>query len=64
MTFQALATTTTASGYDDVSTFDPSDEGEIARIKDRTGLKEEPVDEYERSFIAELGLDAEFFESN
>lgn len=64
MTFQALATTTTPSGYDGFENFDPSDEGEIARINERVGKNEDSVNEYEQSFLAELGLDGEFFKSN
>lgn len=65
MTFQALAATQTASSYDEGSNFDPSDDGELARIKERSAvLAEDPVNEYEQSFLAELGIDAEFFESN
>lgn len=64
MTFQALATTTTPSGYDGFENFDPSDEGEIARINERVGKNEDFVNEYERSFLNELGLESEFFEPN
>ena len=67
MTFQALAAMTSSSSYDDSENFDPSDEGEIARINERSGNAEDVVSEYEQSFfaeVAELGLDREFFESN
>ena len=64
MTFQALATTTNPSSYDGFYDFDPSDEGEIARINDRNGKQEDFVNEYEQSFLNEIGLDAEFFEPN
>lgn len=67
MTFQALAAMTTSSSYDRDDNFDPSDEGEIARIRERGGNTEDTLSEYEQSFfteVAELGLDREFFESN
>lgn len=65
MTFQALAAMTPVQGYDGFDNFDPSDEGEIARINERNPRSaEDPVDEYEQSFLTELGLDTEFFESN
>jgi len=62
MTFQALTAMVPTSGYDEFQDFDPSDEGEIARIEERNPLlAEDPVDEYEQSFLAELGIDAEAF---
>lgn len=65
MTFQALTTVIPTGGYDDFNDFDPSDEGEISRIAERNPLlAEDPVNEFEQSFISELGLDAEFFGSN
>ena len=64
MTFQALTAVTPAGGYDGFNDFDPSDEGEIARISQRNPNEEDPLNEYEQSFISELGLDSEFFESN
>jgi hypothetical protein len=65
MAYQAITAVTPTSGYDGFNTFDPSDEGEISRIAERNpGLAEDPVNEYEQSFITELGLDAEFFESD
>ena len=65
MTYQAISAVTPSAGYDGFETFDPSDEGEISRIAERNpALVEDPVNEYEQSFLAELGLDAEFFESD
>jgi hypothetical protein len=64
MTFQALTAVTPTGGYDGFNDFDPSDAGEIARINERTPNEEDPLNEYEQSFISELGLDSEFFESN
>jgi hypothetical protein len=65
MTFQALTTVIPTAGYDEFQDFDPSDEGEISRIAERNPLlAEDPVNEFEQSFISELGLDAEFFGSN
>lgn len=65
MTFQALAAMTPVQEYDGFDDFDPSDEGEIARIQERNpGLVEDPVNEYEQSFLEEIGLGAEFTEPN
>lgn len=64
MTFQALTAMTQLSDYDGIDNYDPSDYGEIARINERDGKQEDSIDEYERSFASELGLDTEFFESN
>ena len=64
MTFQALTAVTPVGGYDGFNDFDPSDEGEIARIKERTPNEEDPLDEYENSFLLEAGLDDEFFRAN
>ena len=64
MTFQALAAVTPVQGYDGLDSFDPSDEGEIARIQERLKDPEDAVSEYEQSFIQELGIDAEFFGSD
>ena len=65
MSYQAITSVTPATGYDGFNTFDPSDDGEISRIAERNpGLVEDPVNEYEQSFLTELGLDAEFFESD
>ena len=61
MTFQALAAMTPVQEYDGFENFDPSDEGEIARIQERDKNKEDALSEYEQSFITELGIDAEFF---
>jgi hypothetical protein len=65
MTFQALTAVIPTAGYDEFQDFDPSDEGEISRIAERNPLlAEDPVNEFEQSFVSELGLDAEFFGSN
>lgn len=65
MTFQALTTVIPTGGYDDFKDFDPSDEGEISRIAERNPLlAEDPLNEFEQSFVTELGLDAEFFGSD
>jgi len=67
MTFQALATMTQSSSYDGFDSFDPSDEGEIARIEERSGNVEDTLSEYEQSFfaeVAELGIEPEFFNSD
>lgn len=63
MTFQALAAMTPVQGYDGFNDFDPSDDGEIARISERTGKEEDAISEYEQSFISELGVDPEFFQN-
>lgn len=64
MTFQALAAMQNATGYDDGGSFDPSDEGELLRIAERDGITtEESVNEYEQSFLSEIGIDPEFFDS-
>lgn len=64
MAFQALAAMTPVPGYDGFENFDPSEEGEIARITERNGNEEDAVSDYEQSFIRELGIDSEFFEPN
>ena len=65
MTFQALAAMTPVQGYDGFDNFDPSDDGEIERINDRNPQSaEDPVDEYEQSFLSELGIDGEFFRAD
>jgi len=64
MTFQALSAMTPVQGYDGFNDFDPSDEGEIARISDRAGNEEDAISEYEQSFISELGVDSEFFSAD
>lgn len=61
MTFQALATMTPSTGYDGTQTYDPSDDGEIARISERAGKAEDSLNEYEQSFLSELGIEPEFF---
>lgn len=61
MTFQALAVSDASAGYTDFNSFDPSDEGELARIAERNPAhKEEPLNEYEQSFLDELGFGPEF----
>jgi len=64
MTFQALAAMTPVQGYDGFDNFDPSDEGEIERINERNPRSEDPVNEYEQSFLTELGVDSEFFRAD
>jgi len=64
MTFQALSAMTPVQGYDGFNDFDPSDDGEIARIQERTGNEEDALSEYEQSFISELGVDSEFFSAD
>lgn len=62
MTFQALTAVVPTGGYDEFRDFDPSDEGEISRIAERNPLlAEDPLNEFEQSFVTELGLDSEFF---
>ena len=39
-------------------------DAQIARINERVGKNEDFVNEYERSFLNELGLESEFFEPN
>jgi hypothetical protein len=62
LTFQAVqAMGTTPSAYDDA--YDPSDKGEIERIRDRDpSLQGDDLSGFERAqLIAELGIDPEFF---
>lgn len=54
------------SQYDAVEPYDPSDEGELDRIRKRNpDLAEEgDLDAYERDIVSELGIDPEFFLPN
>jgi hypothetical protein len=55
------------SGYDDSDVYDPSDEGELARLRQgKRGLveEEEDLDGYERNLAADIGLDTEFFRAS
>lgn len=54
------------SQYDAVEPYDPSDEGELNRIRTRNrDLAEEgDLEAYERDIVSELGIDPEFFLPN
>ena len=61
MTYQmlsAMQSSTTPSRYD---SYDPSDEGEIARIQARGGAVEDDLNDLEAAVLAEIGVDPAFF---
>lgn len=67
LVFQQVQAMLTPSEYDDFDKFDPSDEGELKRISERTGStnQEDDVNGFESSFLSDLadaGIDSEFFD--
>lgn len=54
------------SQYDAVEPYDPSDEGELERIRTRNPdlAAEGDLSNYERDIVSELGIDPEFFLPN
>lgn len=62
MTFQQLQAMN-VSPYETVEPYDPSDEGELNRIRTRNHdlADEGDLDAYERDIVSELGIDPEFF---
>lgn len=66
LAFQQVQVMSTPSGYDD-DQYDPSDEAEIRRIRERDGSLDltEDLDAEERSFLAaELGVDPYFLRAD
>jgi hypothetical protein len=67
LVFQQVQVMGTPSEYDDFDKFDPSDEGELKRIDERSGksYQEDDVNGFESSFLTDLadaGIDSEFFD--
>lgn len=67
LAYQQVQAMSTPSEYDDFDKFDPSDEGELARIERRSGStpQEDDVNGFESSFLTDLvdvGLDTDFFD--
>jgi hypothetical protein len=66
LAYQQIQVMGASSGYDDAQAYDPSDAGEIERIKHESPLSADQGDltDYEQQISAEFGIDSSYLGTN